>query len=100
MQDSLDHTQCPVDQQRICQWAGCGQPFILGLFSTHLHQYHGIVGSDELKVRCDWGQCGVEMNMESIDRHVAEAHCGIIFEVSLFSWMLSNADLHAGFHAP
>lgn len=83
IQDFLDHAQCPVDQQRICQFTGCGKPFIPGLFSVHLHQYHGIVLSDELKVRCDWGQCGAEMNIESIDRHVAESHCGI-FEVCLF----------------
>lgn len=94
----LDHAQCPVDQQRVCKWAGCSMPIIPGLFSEPLHYYHRIVGSDESKVRCDWWPCGVEMNMES--SHVAEVHRGIKFKVSLFSWMLSSADPHEGLHAP
>lgn len=74
----LDH----ADKQYICQWDGCGMPFILGSFSAHLRDVHRVLvlGNEKSRVRCGWLECNADtMNLESISRHVTEQHCEIKF---------------------
>ncbi|KAI6013044.1 hypothetical protein EDC04DRAFT_2496979, partial [Pisolithus marmoratus] len=57
-------------------------------FRVHLNEIHGIHGNDKARFRCQWVNCGMEMNKESMMRHVEEAHlyytypcvhCGEVF---------------------
>lgn len=57
-------------------------------FPVHLRECHGIFGNDKARFRCEWVECGLQMNKESIVRHVTESHlqykhqctfCGEVF---------------------
>ncbi|KIM57970.1 hypothetical protein SCLCIDRAFT_28479 [Scleroderma citrinum Foug A] len=75
----LEFVSRPVEQRPYtCEWVtsgmACGLPVIGDSFSVHLRDHHGVVGGDKSKFSCDWLQCGIVMNKESIVRHVVEAH--------------------------
>ncbi|KIK11289.1 hypothetical protein PISMIDRAFT_690462, partial [Pisolithus microcarpus 441] len=33
---------------------------------------HGVFGNDKTKFECQWVECGLQMNKESVGRHVTE----------------------------
>jgi len=75
----LEYAARPVEQQPyICGWVisgmTCNMPIIGNMFSVHLRDQHGVIGGSKVKVRCEWTKCGMEMNKESIVRHVTEMH--------------------------
>ncbi|KAG2749958.1 hypothetical protein P692DRAFT_20730885 [Suillus brevipes Sb2] len=42
--------------------------------STHLREVHGVHGSDKSRVPCCWMSCNMELNKESLTRHIEEVH--------------------------
>ncbi|KAG1748899.1 uncharacterized protein EDB91DRAFT_1111295 [Suillus paluster] len=47
--------------------------------SAHLHEVHGIHGSEKSRVECKWNHCGQELNIESLLRHVELIHMRIAY---------------------
>ncbi|KAI6042470.1 hypothetical protein EDC04DRAFT_2658253, partial [Pisolithus marmoratus] len=92
-QTLLHYATLPSDQKPYpCGWMVNGDvcnTFLPGdSFPVHLRECHGVCGNDKAKFRCEWVGCGLQMNKESVGRHVAEAHlqyrypcayCGEIF---------------------
>ncbi|KAI5995100.1 hypothetical protein EDD15DRAFT_2256807 [Pisolithus albus] len=60
-----------------CGWValdnvGCPRP--RGIVLRHLREAHGVFGNGKTQFKCRWVGCGLQMNKESVGRHVAEAH--------------------------
>ncbi|KAI5998833.1 hypothetical protein EDD15DRAFT_2363689 [Pisolithus albus] len=39
-------------------------------FPAHLREAHGIFGNDKAKFKCEWVDCGLQMNKESVSLHL------------------------------
>ncbi|KAG2118389.1 hypothetical protein DEU56DRAFT_142975 [Suillus clintonianus] len=66
-----------------CMWdhiqgLHCNHFFYGYNLNTHLRDVHGIHGPDKYRVLCKWNGCGLEVNKESLGRHVEEKHMRII----------------------
>ncbi|KAI5984432.1 hypothetical protein EDD15DRAFT_2201284 [Pisolithus albus] len=63
-------------------WRGChpanftaaGWSLIMFVVSSSPEKLTGVFGNDKTMFKCQWVECGLEMNKESIGRHVTEAH--------------------------
>ncbi|KAI5984438.1 hypothetical protein EDD15DRAFT_2308653 [Pisolithus albus] len=89
----LDFASLPPHQKHYqCGWVEsddvCGVLVPGESFSVHLREAHGVFGNDKTQFKCQWIECGLLMNKESIGRHVAEmhlsytypcTHCGEVF---------------------
>ncbi|KAI6120446.1 hypothetical protein EDD16DRAFT_840565 [Pisolithus croceorrhizus] len=75
----LHYATLPPNQKPYrCGWvvAGevCGEVLPGESFPVHLREVHGVSGNDKTKFRCEWVECGLQMNKESVGRHVVESH--------------------------
>ncbi|KAG6330679.1 hypothetical protein ID866_8407 [Astraeus odoratus] len=77
----VGYANCPPGQQpQMCGWllphtsTPCNMAVLGDDFSAHLRDYHGVHGNDKAKVYCRWLGCNLQMNKESVARHVAEMH--------------------------
>ncbi|KAG1857882.1 hypothetical protein C8R48DRAFT_269827 [Suillus tomentosus] len=61
-----------------CQDLHCNDFFYGYNLSRHLQEKHGIHGSDKDHVFCLWNSCYLELNKESLTRHVEEKHLKIV----------------------
>ncbi|KAI6015379.1 hypothetical protein BKA83DRAFT_689287, partial [Pisolithus microcarpus] len=90
MADSSTLYNCDFNDE--CGWVTvhnvCGVLVPGESFSVHLREAHGVFGNDKTKFECQWVGCGLQMNKESVGRHVTEAHlsyrypcthCGEVF---------------------
>ncbi|KAI6120447.1 hypothetical protein EDD16DRAFT_1705708 [Pisolithus croceorrhizus] len=79
-QERLVHyATLPPDQKpHQCGWlvtgGVCGAVLPGESFPVHLREAHGVFGNDKTKFKCEWIGCGLQMNKESVGRHVAESH--------------------------
>ncbi|KAI6025010.1 hypothetical protein PISMIDRAFT_673185 [Pisolithus microcarpus 441] len=92
-QNLVRYASLPPDKKHYeCGWVVfnnvCGVLVPGESFAAHLREAHGIFGNDKTKFKCQWVDCGLQMNKESVGRHVAESHllyrypcpyCGEIF---------------------
>ncbi|KAG1890521.1 uncharacterized protein F5891DRAFT_123022 [Suillus fuscotomentosus] len=67
----------------LCMWGSshglhCNDLFLGCNLSHHLLKVHGIRGSDNSHVICKWDSCDLEVNKESLSRHVEERHLRIV----------------------
>ncbi|KAG1860897.1 hypothetical protein F4604DRAFT_1112676 [Suillus subluteus] len=73
-----------LDEMFLCMWdvqhrLRCNALIRGHNFPRHLHEAHGIHGSDRTRVFCLWRSCNKELNKESLSRHVEEVHLRITF---------------------
>lgn len=68
----------PQNRSYRCCWvigpALCGLSVPGSEFPDHLRSHHGVTGSEKTPVMCCWDGCFMEMNRESLVRHVNERH--------------------------
>ncbi|KAI5984424.1 hypothetical protein EDD15DRAFT_2521615 [Pisolithus albus] len=55
-------------------FTAAGWSLIMFVVSSSPEKLTGVIGNDKTMFKCQWVECGLEMNKESIGRHVTEAH--------------------------
>ncbi|KAG2061079.1 hypothetical protein BDR06DRAFT_397548 [Suillus hirtellus] len=56
----------------------CNDLFYGHNLSHHLRERHGIHGPDNARVFCQWRSCDMEVNKESLTRHIEEKHMKVV----------------------